>query len=282
MDLSGSAGDFRWDFFSGYKRLRVAERHRWRPAGTVPAGDEFRHRPGGVRSRGYASNDVQGGHPCGLFGVPVMTHLLRIALAEDEPDTRAFLERTLAGLGHAVAAVADGRHLVELCRAAPPDLVVADVRLPGLGGLEAAAAVNRLRPTPAVLVTGHDDPSVLGLAAEGPVMALLTRPVRRQDLAAAVTLAAVRFAQYRLAFAEANALRGALEERKAVERARGVLMRRLGVGEEDAYGRLRRHASAHNRKMAEVAQEVLAAEQVYRDLEGGPAPAAPVLRTFPR
>jgi CheY-like chemotaxis protein len=86
-----------------------------------------------------------------------MTRQLKIAVADDERDTREFFQEYLTHLGHDVRAAEDGRQLVELCRAFRPDLIVADYAMPGLDGLAAVAEVNRDRPVPVILITGRCD-----------------------------------------------------------------------------------------------------------------------------
>jgi two-component system, response regulator PdtaR len=188
---------------------------------------------------------------------------LRVAVADDDPATLLHFCDLLTRLGHQVVlTTATGGELVAGCREAAPDLVLTGVRMPGLDGVAAAVAVNRDRPTPAVLVSADDDPESLARAeAAGPVMAYLVRPVKPADVAAAVRLAVARFREH-------QAARRALEERKVVERAKGAVAKRLGVDEDGAYCRLRKFASDHNLKLAEVAARVLRAEEVFRELEG--------------
>ena len=198
---------------------------------------------------------------------------LRIAVADDEPDMRLFFTELLPALGHQVVAVAGtGRELVEKCRAARPDLVITDIKMPDLDGLAAAREVNRDGPVPVVLVTGHPDVDPLGAAGGEYVMASLAKPVKPADLQAAVALAVARFEQFQQLAREAADLKQALEDRKVVERAKGAVGRRTGVPEDEAYRRMRKTASDHNKKMAEVAADILRAEQVFKDLEAEPGP----------
>jgi two-component system, response regulator PdtaR len=194
---------------------------------------------------------------------------LRIAVADDERDMRQFLQEMLTHLGHTVVGAADtGRRLVEVCRAEAPDLVVTDIKMPDLDGLEAAAEVNRDRPVPVVVISAHHETELLDRAAAGYVMTYLVKPVKPTDLQAAIAMAVARFAQFRKATAEAAELKQALEDRKLVERAKGAVTRRVGVNEADAYRRMRRMASDHNRKLVDVAREILAADGVFDSLDG--------------
>ena len=193
---------------------------------------------------------------------------LRVAVADDESDTRQFLQEMLTHLGHTVVGAADtGRRLVEVCRAARPDLVVTDIKMPDLDGLEAAAEVNRTHPVPVVLISAHHEAELLDRAAADYVMTYLVKPVKPTDLQAAVTMAAAKFALFRKAAAENAELKQALEDRKVIERAKGAVTRRVGVNEADAYRRMRKVASDKNRKLVDVARDILAADDVFDALD---------------
>jgi len=193
---------------------------------------------------------------------------LRIAVADDEPDMRLFFQELLPPLGHEVVAVAaTGRELVEQCRAARPDLIVTDIKMPDMDGIAAAAEVNRERQVPVILITAHQDVDILAGAGAGHIMACLTKPVKPVDLQAAVALAVLRFEHFRLVTQEAASLRQALEDRKVIERAKGAVMKRLRVGEEEAFRRLRKLASNSNRKVVEVAQGVILAEETFTGVD---------------
>jgi response regulator NasT len=116
-----------------------------------------------------------------------MTRTLRIAVADDEPDVREYFRRMLPRLGHqVVAAAANGRELVELCREQNPDLIIADVRMPELDGDEAIQEICSVRPTPFILISAYSKPSQVPgkLIAVG--SAYLTKPVKREDLEEAI------------------------------------------------------------------------------------------------
>jgi AmiR/NasT family two-component response regulator len=192
---------------------------------------------------------------------------LRIALAEDDAATREYLATLLRKMGHDVIAAADGRGLVELCRASPPDLVVTGIRMPGPDGVEAVGEVNRQYPVPAILVSAYCDPVLFARSSSPHVMAYLVKPIKEEDLKAAVTLAVPQFRHVRSLAREAAEARQALEDRKFIERAKGAISRRLHVSEEDAFRRQRKRAGNPNRKLIEVAREALAAEEVFRAFE---------------
>jgi response regulator NasT len=196
-----------------------------------------------------------------------MSGKLRVLVADDERDTREYLQELLTRLGHEVAVADNGRHLVELAHASHPDLVVTDVRMPDMDGLEAAREINRERPTPVIVVSGYHDEALLARAAEQPVMSYLIKPVSESHVEAAITVAMARAEEHRRARQEANELKQTLEERKVIERAKGAVMRRLGVSEEQAFRLMRKVSSEQNRRMIEVSRNVLQAEEVFHLLE---------------
>ena len=196
-----------------------------------------------------------------------MTKNLRIAVADDERDTRDFLQELLTRLGHQVMLAQTGRQLVEQCRLFSPDLILTDIKMPDMDGIEAAIAVNRDKETPVVLVSGHANPEFLRRVEQHPIMAYLIKPLKAADVENAVGVAMARFAAFSAACKEAQDLRQALDDRKTIERAKGVVMRRLCMDEPEAFQRMKRFASNNNRKLAEVAQALLSAEEIFHQLE---------------
>jgi AmiR/NasT family two-component response regulator len=197
-----------------------------------------------------------------------MSRPLRIALAHDDPAVCQSYQEALARLGHHACVALSGRQLVDQCLLLRPDLVIAGVRLPGLDGIAAAGEICRGRQTPIILVAGGHDADAVRRICDNPyILASLFGPAEEQHLGATIAVAMRRFEQFRSLGEEAAALRQTLEDRKVVERAKGALMRYIAVDEEEAYRRLRAQASHQNRKVVDVAQAVLAAWEVFRQLE---------------
>jgi response regulator NasT len=193
---------------------------------------------------------------------------LRIAVADDESEVREFFTSCLTRMGHNVVAEAQtGKELVESCHAQRPDLVITDIKMPDMDGINAAVAVNRERPVPVILVSAYHDADLLARAAAEPVMAYLVKPIKQSNLEAAVSVAMQRFLQLHAAQQEAAALKTALEDRKLIDRAKGIVMKRLTVDEPEAYRRLRKLASDQNLKLVEVARSILASEAMFASLE---------------
>jgi response regulator NasT len=211
--------------------------------------------------------------PPAVVPTPAAARALRVLAADPDPTAAGVYRAALGRLGHEVQMVTTGPDLVEACRLLGPDVVVAAVGLPGLDGLAAAAEVCRSRPVPVVLVADSFEPQwVARVLATDWVMACLARPLDAGALGAAVAVAARRFEQARSLGAEAAELRQALEDRKVIERAKGAVTRRTGLAEDEAYQRMRSLASHANRKLADVAQQILEAEATFRDLDGVATP----------
>jgi response regulator NasT len=194
-----------------------------------------------------------------------MNQSLRIAVADDEPDMRDYFERMLPRMGHEVVSVAEnGRQLVEHCVALRPDLVITDINMPELDGIAAAEAIFKQCPTPVILVSGYHDRELIERAEADHIQAYLVKPIKKADLEPAIALAVARFAQFQALRKEADDLRQALEDRKTIERAKGVLMRRAGMDEPAAFARLQNVASEHNMKLVEAARSILLADRAFQ------------------
>jgi two-component system, response regulator PdtaR len=197
-----------------------------------------------------------------------MKRALRIAVADDEADVREYLQETLPRLGHQVTAVAsNGRQLVEQCKADPPDLVITDIKMPDMDGIQMSIEVNRHKQTPVILVSAHHDAETLMRLGADHIMGYLIKPVAEAQLQTAIALAMTRFQHFQALAKEAADLKQALEDRKLIEKAKGIVMKRLRVDEEEAFRRLRKHASDQNLKLAEVGRRVIAADEVFHELD---------------
>jgi response regulator NasT len=197
-----------------------------------------------------------------------MNQSLRIAVADDEEDVRDYFETILPSLGHRVVGAArTGRELVRLCAEAKPDLVITDVRMPDMDGIEAASQVCHDRPLPVIIVTAYHEADLLDRPGGECILGYLVKPIKQADLHPAITLAVRRFEQIQSLCKETADLRQALEDRKTVERAKGVVMRRLGVDEGEAFRRLNRLGRNKNWRLVELAQRILSAEEIFHELD---------------
>jgi response regulator NasT len=189
---------------------------------------------------------------------------LRICVADDEADMREYYEKILPRLGFDVVAVAEtGRELVEHCRQLQPDLVITDIKMPDMDGIEAATIIYRERPIPFILVSAYHDQALINRAEDDHIMAYLVKPIEQKQLLPAIAIARRRFEQFQALRQEATDLRQALEDRKTVERAKGILMRRAKLDEQAAFSRLQKLSREQNRKLVEVARMILVADAAF-------------------
>ncbi len=191
-----------------------------------------------------------------------MTRSLKIAVADDERDMRDYFQQILPLLGHQVVAVAQtGRELIDLCASAHPDLVITDIKMPDMDGIDAATHLYRHGPVPVILVSAHHDPEFIRRAEADHILAYLVKPIKQADLEPAIAIAMRRFEQFQALRKETSDLKQALEDRKIIEKAKGILMKKAGLDEHDAFRRLQKLASDKNRKMIEIAHIILTAEE---------------------
>jgi two-component system, response regulator PdtaR len=184
---------------------------------------------------------------------------MRILIAEDDPLIAVGLEERLRTLGHEpLGPASDGAEAVDLARTDAPDLYLFDIEMPNLDGLQAAAqlAGEGLR-RPVVVVTGVDDPTLIERSIATGVSAYLTKPVDSRELQAALELAAARHSEFEALEAEVGRAQQALEDRKLVERAKGLLMSALDLSEQDAFRRLQLTARERNLRLADVAARIV-------------------------
>ncbi len=184
---------------------------------------------------------------------------MKVLIAEDDPVIGLGLAERLRSLGHVpIGPVSDGEQAVALAKTSPADLYLFDIEMPALDGLAAAAqlASEGFR-RPVVVVTGLDDPGLVERSIASGVGAYLTKPIDARELEAALQLAAARHAEFEALEAEVSRAQQALEDRKLVERAKGLLMSALGLSEQDAFRRLQMTARERNLRLAEVARRIV-------------------------
>jgi len=184
---------------------------------------------------------------------------MRILVAEDETIIRLDLKDLLERAGFEVCAEArDGEEAVELARSERPDLALMDVKMPRLDGIEAARRILDERPIPIVMLTAYGQQELVARAAEAGVFGYLVKPFREQDLLPAIHTAQARHAELQTLREEAESLQEALAARKVIERAKGLLMEKEKLTEDEAFSRLRRAAQASQRPLKVIAEAVVA------------------------
>jgi AmiR/NasT family two-component response regulator len=184
---------------------------------------------------------------------------MRILVAEDETIIRLDLRALLERAGFEVCGEArDGEEAVALARELAPDVAIMDVKMPKLDGLEAARRILDERPIPIVMLTAYGQDELVQRAAEAGVFGYLVKPFREQDLLPAIRTARARHEELAALREEAESLAEALTARKAIERAKGLLMAKEGLSEQDAFARLRKASQLSGRPLKVVAEALIA------------------------
>jgi AmiR/NasT family two-component response regulator len=189
---------------------------------------------------------------------------VRILIAEDDPVIALALTERVRSLGHEpVGPVGDGAQAVAEATATRPDLYLFDIEMPELDGLEAAAELTaRGLGRPVVVITGIDDRGLIERSVSTGAGAYLTKPVDTRELEAAISLAAARHAELEELQAEVVDTKQALEERKVIERAKGLLMKALALPEPDAFRRLQLAARERNLRLVDVARAIVEQQDI--------------------
>ena len=164
--------------------------------------------------------------------------------------------------GVIVGSGASAREAPELAARCRPDVVILAVGLPDGDGADAARAVMDQAPCPIVLLTSRTDAHVVERARTAGVMAYLVKPLRPQELGPAIHLAVARFREFEAVRRENEDLKKALDSRKIVERAKGLLMERQGLTEAEAFRRIQKASMDGRKSMVEVAEAILLAEKL--------------------
>ena len=185
---------------------------------------------------------------------------MRILIAEDETIIRLDLKQLLERAGYDVVAEAkDGEEAVALARSEEPELAILDVKMPKLDGIEAARRILEERPVPIVMLTAYGQQELVARAVEAGVFGYLTKPFREQDLLPAIAAARARHEELQALRAEAESLTDALAARKVIEQAKGLLMEKERLNEQEAFARLRKASQASGRPLKAIAEAVVVA-----------------------
>jgi two-component system, response regulator PdtaR len=185
--------------------------------------------------------------------------MARVLIAEDETIIRLDLAQMLEQAGFEVCAQArDGIEAVDLAVTERPDLAVLDVKMPRLDGIEAARRIMDERPIPIVMLTAYGQEELVARAVEAGVFGYLVKPFRETDLLPAIKTAQSRYAELAAVREEVASLADALAARKAIERAKGLLMAKENLTEDEAFARLRKASQVSGRPLRVIAEAVVA------------------------
>jgi two-component system, response regulator PdtaR len=185
----------------------------------------------------------------------------RVLIAEDEAIIRLDLRETLEEEGYEIVAeTGRGDEAVELARSMRPDLAILDIKMPGMDGLEAARLITDERLCGVLVLTAFSQRDFIEQARDAGALAYLVKPFQKSDLVPAIELAIARFRELSALADEVKGLEEQLETRKVVDRAKGILMDRHGMSEQDAFSFIQKRAMSERTKMKTVAERVVAGD----------------------
>jgi response regulator NasT len=188
---------------------------------------------------------------------------LRVLVADDESIIRLDLRETLQKMGHEVIGEAgDGKKAVELARQLKPDLVILDIKMPEMDGIDAAKLLSTEKIAPVLLLTAYSQVDLVQRAQEAGVFGYVVKPFKESDLLPAIGIATARFREFVQLSQEAASLKEALEARKLVERAKGILMQKHGLTEPEAFRRIQVQSMNTRRSMREIAEAIIIASEI--------------------
>ena len=188
---------------------------------------------------------------------------VRVLIADDEPIIRLDLRQMLESLGYEVVGEAgDGKAAGELAREYKPDVCILDVKMPIMDGIEAVDIITDENIAPTILLTAYSDKELIDRARAAGVFAYLVKPFKPSDLAPSIEIARARFEQNILLNKEVTNLSQRLEARKAIDRAKGILMDSHSLGEAEAYRRIQVQSMNLRKTMQEVAEAIILAKSI--------------------
>lgn len=183
-------------------------------------------------------------------------------IADDESVIRMDLREMLTNLGYLVIGeVGDGRSAVNLARELRPDVVIMDIKMPDMDGIDAAKVLTEERISPVLLLTAYSQQELIERAKDAGVVGYIVKPFRESDLAPAIEVAVTRFAEFRALEKEVGDLKLALDTRKSVDRAKGILMDTQRLTEAEAFRKIQKMSMNTRKPMKEVAEAIILAHQ---------------------
>jgi response regulator NasT len=193
-----------------------------------------------------------------------MQEPLKILVAEDEYLCLMGLKANLEGLGYEVVGEAtDGEEAVKLALDKRPDLIIMDINMPSVDGIEAIRRINNKVFIPSIIVSGYHDQELIEKASVEDIFGYLVKPVDANDLSAAIKVAMSRYKEFKRLESELKDTKLSLENRKYIERAKGILMDRKGLKEAEAMKELQQMSRNNNKKMIDLAKEIIKADSLF-------------------
>ncbi len=188
---------------------------------------------------------------------------LRILIADDEPIIRLDLKKMLEACGYDVVGEAsDGVKAVELARQLKPDVCLFDIKMPELDGIDAAKTVTDEKLSPVLLLTAYSQIDLVSRAKEAGVFSYLVKPFKEADLMPQIEITVAKWEAFLRIEETATDLEDKLETRKAVDRAKGILMDQYGLKEQEAFRRIQVQSMNTRKSMREIAEAIIIAHNV--------------------
>jgi response regulator NasT len=196
-------------------------------------------------------------------GKTIVAQQIRLIIADDESLIRMNLKETLIGLGYLVIGEAgDGVSVINLARELHPDLVLMDIKMPRLDGIQAARILTQEKIAPVLLITAFSDRELVERAKEAGVVNYIVKPFRDAELLPAIEIALARYQEFLEMEHEMDDLKEILDTRKLVERAKGILMDTQGLKEAEAFRKIQQLSMNTRKPMKEIAQAILLAHEI--------------------
>ena len=185
---------------------------------------------------------------------------LKVIIAEDEPVTRKDIKEMLEeDKIITIGECGDGATAVNLARSLRPDLIIMDIKMPIMNGIEAAQMLNKEKIAPVMLLTAYSQPQLIDEARSAGVLAYLVKPINKQNLIPACYIAVSRYEEFSILVKEVNSLHEALESRKVIEKAKGIIQKHYSLDEEGAFKKIRKMSMNQQKTMKEIAEAIITA-----------------------
>lgn len=185
---------------------------------------------------------------------------LRIVVADNESIIRMDLREMLEEAGHQVVGeAADGLKAIEMARKHTPDLVIMDIKMPQMDGIAAAKIISTEKLAPVLLLTAFSQKEIVEKAKDSGVLAYLVKPVKEANLFPAIEIALSRFQEFAELERELEEVKNSLENRKILDRAKGILMDSYNLSENEAYRRIQQYSMSKRKSIREVAETIIEA-----------------------
>ncbi len=188
---------------------------------------------------------------------------LRIVIADDEAIIRLDLRKMLEDIGYdVVGEAADGVQAVEVTKAYRPDVVILDIKMPEMDGIDAAKIITEQKIAPVLLLTAYSQIDLVNRAKDAGVFSYLVKPFKATDLMPQIEVTVARWESIQKIEEEAKSLEDKLETRRAVDRAKGILMDQYGLKEQEAFRRIQVQSMNTRKSMREIADAIIIAHSI--------------------